>query len=76
MKAHSAAGPTSTDDTTRHDMQQYTGCIAGALTREEFARYLDDAGLVEAEITVSHRVHEHAASAVVRARKVDTMLPA
>lgn len=38
--------------------QQYTGCIAGALTREEFARYLDDAGLVEAEITVSHRVHE------------------
>ena len=33
------------DDATRADMQQYVGCIAGALTRDEYTRYLADAGL-------------------------------
>jgi arsenite methyltransferase len=59
----------SMDDTTRADMQQFTGCIAGALTRAEFERALSDAGLVDVEIVETHRVHEHAASAIVRARK-------
>jgi arsenite methyltransferase len=57
------------DDATRHDMQQWTGCIAGALTRREFEQALADAGLVDIEIQETHRVHEHAASAIVRARK-------
>ena len=32
------------DEATRRDMQQWTGCIAGALTREEFERELADGG--------------------------------
>ena len=35
------------DDATRADMQQYVGCVAGALTHDEYARYLADAGLTE-----------------------------
>jgi arsenite methyltransferase len=57
------------DAATRADMQEWTGCIAGALTREEFARALAGAGLVDVEIRATHRVHEHAAAAIVRARK-------
>jgi arsenite methyltransferase len=57
------------DDATRADMQQWTGCIAGALTRAEFEDALAAAGLVEIEVTETHRVHEHASSAIVRARK-------
>ncbi len=57
------------DEATRADMQQWTGCIAGALTRVEFEAVLADAGLVDVEIRETHRVHEHAASAIVRARK-------
>jgi len=60
------------DDQTRDDLAQYVGCIAGALTRDEYARYLTDAGLTDIEIIESHRVHEHAASAIVRARKPQT----
>ena len=54
---------------TRADMQQWTGCIAGALTRAEFADALADAGLAEVEIRETHRVHKHAAAAIIRARK-------
>jgi SAM-dependent methyltransferase len=57
------------DDRTRADMAQWTGCIAGALTRNEFERALTAAGLVDVEIRETHRVHEHAASAIVRAVK-------
>ncbi len=57
------------DDATRADMAQWTGCVAGALTREEFERSLADAGLVDVEISETHRVHAHAAAAIVRARK-------
>jgi ubiquinone/menaquinone biosynthesis C-methylase UbiE len=57
------------DAATRRDMQQWTGCIAGALTRAEFAAALHDAGLEDVEITETHRVHEHAGAAIVRARK-------
>jgi arsenite methyltransferase len=57
------------DATTRADMQQWTGCIAGALTREEFEHALADAGLTNIEVHQTHRVHEHASSAIVRARK-------
>ena len=57
------------DDATRSDLAQYVGCIAGALTRDEYARYLTAAGLTDIEITETHRVHEHAGSAIIRARK-------
>jgi arsenite methyltransferase len=57
------------DAATREDMQQWTGCIAGALTRGQFETMLADEGLVDIEIRETHRVHEHAASAIVRARK-------
>jgi len=57
------------DEATRADMRQWTGCIAGALTHDEFETALRDAGLTEIEIRETHRVHEHAASAIVRARK-------
>jgi arsenite methyltransferase len=56
------------DDATRMDMRQWTGCIAGALTREEFERELADAGFERIAIRETHRVHEHAASAIVAAR--------
>ncbi len=57
------------DDEARRDMAQWTGCIGGALTREEFQRALEAAGFTEIEIRETHRVHEHAGSAIVRARK-------
>ena len=57
------------DDATRNDMQQWTGCIAGALTQREFVAYLEAAGLTGVEVEETHRVHEHAVSAIVRARK-------
>jgi ubiquinone/menaquinone biosynthesis C-methylase UbiE len=57
------------DDATRRDMAQWTGCIAGALTREDFQRGLEAAGFDEVEIRETHRVHEHAGSAIIRARR-------
>jgi arsenite methyltransferase len=57
------------DDATRADMAQWTGCIAGALTREEFESALGAAGLVDVEIRETHRVHEYAAAAIIRASK-------
>jgi hypothetical protein len=59
------------DEATRADMAQWTGCIAGALTREEFARALSDAALVDVDIQETHRAHRAATSAIVRARKPD-----
>jgi SAM-dependent methyltransferase len=57
------------DDATRADMAAWTGCIAGALTREEFEQGLVSAGFVDIEITETHRVHDQAASAIIRAVK-------
>jgi arsenite methyltransferase len=56
-------------DATRADMRQWTGCIAGALTRREFENALAGAGLEDVEILETHRVHEHAGAAIVRAAK-------
>ncbi len=57
------------DAATRADMQQWTGCIAGALTEAEFRAALAAAGLIDVEIQPTHRVHEHAGSAIIRARR-------
>jgi arsenite methyltransferase len=54
---------------TRADMAAWTGCVAGALTEREFRKALEVAGLTDIEIHQTHRVHEHAGSAVIRARK-------
>ena len=57
------------DETTKADMAAWTGCIAGALTEAEFRENLAAAGLENVEIRETHRVHEHAAAAIIRARK-------
>jgi arsenite methyltransferase len=57
------------DDATRTNMQAYTGCIAGALTRDEFTEALQAAGLSDISITETHRVHAAAAAAIIRATK-------
>jgi SAM-dependent methyltransferase len=57
------------DDATRADMAEWTSCIAGALTRREFEEALGAAGLEDIQIQETHRVHDKAASAVIRARK-------
>jgi arsenite methyltransferase len=57
------------DEATRADTAQWSGCIAGALTRADFERSLTAAGLVDIEIHETHRVHEHATAAIVRPRK-------
>jgi arsenite methyltransferase len=57
------------DETTRSDVAEWTGCIAGALTEDEFRRELAAAGFEAIEIQETHRVHDHAASAIIRARR-------
>jgi arsenite methyltransferase len=56
------------DEETRRDMAQWTGCIAGALTQDEFQAELEAAGFANVEIRETHRVHDQAGSAIIRAR--------
>ena len=56
------------DEATRKDMEQWTGCIAGALTDADFKRELEAAGFEEVELKETHRVHDQAYSAIIRAR--------
>jgi ubiquinone/menaquinone biosynthesis C-methylase UbiE len=56
------------DAATRRDMEQWTGCIAGALTRDEFEDELRAAGFEAPEVNETHRVHDSAYSAIIRAR--------
>ena len=67
------AGP-DMDDATRADMIAFTGCIAGALTEQEFRDGLAAAGFSDVEIRETHRVHEHAVSAIIRARKTGSVV--
>ena len=57
------------DEAVRRDMAKWTGCIAGALTEAEFRSTLERAGFERIEIIETHRVHQSAGSAVVRALK-------
>jgi ubiquinone/menaquinone biosynthesis C-methylase UbiE len=57
------------DEVTKADMAAWTGCVAGALTEAEFRGALEAAGFDEIEVRETHRVHEHAAAAIIRARK-------
>ena len=54
---------------TRADLKEWTGCIAGALTRDEFERDLAAAGFEAIGIEETHRVHDQASSAIIRATK-------
>ena len=56
------------DEATRRDVKEWTACIAGALTELEFRRELEAAGFEAIEITETHRVHDQAGSAIIRAR--------
>ena len=56
------------DAETRRDMAKWTGCIAGAITQSEFRSALEDAGFEDVEIRETHRVHDQAGSAIIRAR--------
>ena len=60
------------DEETRRDMARWTGCIAGALTEHEFRRELEVAGFEGIEIRETHRVHDQAGSAIVRAVNGDS----
>ena len=55
------------DEETRQDMARWTGCIAGALTQDEFRSELEAAGFEDVEIRETHRVHDQAGSAIIRA---------
>jgi len=57
------------DEATKADMAEWTGCIAGALTRTEFAVALTSAGFDDVDIRVTHRVHTHAQAAIIRASR-------
>lgn len=57
------------DEAVRADMDQWTGCVAGALTREQYIALLEQAGLVDVEVIQTHRVHACGGSAIIRARK-------
>jgi arsenite methyltransferase len=61
------------DEATRANMAQWTGCIAGALTEAQFRAALEAAGFAEIDIRETHRVHEHAAATIIRARKPNRM---
>jgi arsenite methyltransferase len=53
--------------TAKGVIEEWSGCIGGALTPAEFERGLTEANLAEIEIRETHRVHEHAGSAIIRA---------
>ncbi len=57
------------DEATRADMAAWTGCIAGALTEDEFTAALAAAGFTDVTITPTHRVHTSAQAAIVRAAR-------
>jgi ubiquinone/menaquinone biosynthesis C-methylase UbiE len=57
------------DAATKADVAAWTGCIAGALTEAEFRNALEGAGFENVAVRPSHRVHEHASSAIITAEK-------
>jgi SAM-dependent methyltransferase len=58
------------DDPSQADVAEGTGCIAGALTEDQYRSHLAAAGFTDVEVMRSHRVHTHADSAIIRARRL------
>ncbi|MDQ5893787.1 MAG: arsenite methyltransferase [Actinomycetota bacterium] len=56
-------------DAERKDLAGWAGCIAGALTEDDFRSALEGSGMTDVSFRESHRVHDHASSMIVRARK-------
>lgn len=57
------------DEATRKDMEQWTGCVAGALTADQYTSLLNSVGLTAVQGEETHRVHPQAGSAIIRALK-------
>ncbi len=53
----------------RAERGSHVGCIAGALSQEEYREGLSSAGLVDVEVQFTHRVADGMHGAIVRARK-------
>src|SRR4051794_13209183 len=60
----------------RAERGSYAGCIAGALSTSEFRTGLETAGLTDVSITPTHDVVPGMSSAIVKATKPSTALPA
>lgn len=63
------APPLGKDEATRGNMDRWTGCIAGALTRSEYLRLVTAAGFSDVGVEETHRVHPSAGSGIVRPHK-------
>ena len=59
------------DDATRADMQRTSAASPAPSPTTSTRATSRTPGLVDIEITETHRVHEHAGSAIIRARKPD-----
>lgn len=57
------------DEAMRADVAKWTGCLVGALTEAEYRAALAGAGFTDIEVVETNRFDEHAASAIIRARK-------
>jgi ubiquinone/menaquinone biosynthesis C-methylase UbiE len=49
------------------DLAAWTGCLAGALFKDDFVSGLEDAGFHDVEMEVTHEVAPSAVSAIIRA---------
>ncbi len=54
------------------DAESWSACLGGALTRDEYADGLHQAGFIDVEIRDSHTVADGYTSAIIRARKPAT----
>jgi ubiquinone/menaquinone biosynthesis C-methylase UbiE len=57
------------DAAQRAERGDYTGCIAGALSRTEYLDLLTDAGFTDTSVTFTHEVADAMHGAIVRAVK-------
>jgi arsenite methyltransferase len=62
------------DEALRADAEAWVACIAGAVTRTQYAAALTDAGFVDVEVADSHPVSDGFWSVLVRARKLQPRL--
>jgi SAM-dependent methyltransferase len=64
------------DPALRADPEAWASCIAGAITRDQYAAALSEAGFVDIEITDSHEVQDGLWSVYVHAHTSTTESPA